>query len=361
MTARAMLAALVVAVLLPVTGCGWPLQRLPEHRTGLVIRDVNRDRSERAARLRASVEAVVGERSYQRRSALEDAATEVTAAFGAIRGDTTKRLPYRIEVAWLDAIRARARTAGCDANWASQAAGLLAGKFENVELVIPGMHPEMPAIVVGAHYDSDTCESRGVNPGADDNASGVAALIELARMAADRPRARTIRFVAFTNEEEPFFHTAAMGSLVYARRLGGGVEAMLSLETLGYYVDDAGSQSTPAFASAVYDLSDTGNYVAVVGNHRSAALVGLVSDVLRHRARVPIEGFVAWAGIPGVAWSDHWSFWKIGVPAVMVTDTAPNRNRCYHRACDVPERLDYETLAEVVLGLDHVLDHLAGR
>lgn len=154
-----------------------------------------------------------------------------------------------------------------------------------------------------------------------------------------------------------------MGSLVYAQELADAripVAAMLSLETLGFYRDEAGSQDTLGLAGKIYGFPDTGNYVAVVGNHRSACLVERVSASLRDDTRVRVEGIAAWAGIPGIDWSDHWAFWRIGVPALMVTDTAPNRNRCYHRPCDRVDRLDYEKLAEVVAGLDHVLDALAG-
>ena len=373
MTGRGASTAMVAVVLLTVAGCCWPLTRFPEVRTGVAIREpdevcgVCEDREARARRLRSDVESIAFERSHQERAALERARATVERRLGALATPSgAVRLtthPYAIEVAWLDAIRRRATISKCADCWEDQERAMLEGEFHNVELVVTGSDPTAPAIVVGAHYDSDTCESKGVNPGADDNASGVAALIELARMAAPKQRARTIRFVAFTNEEEPFFHTPAMGSLVYARALENAeipVAAMLSLETLGFYSDEAGSQDTFGLAGKIYGLPDTGNYVALVANHRSADLVERVSLVLRDETRVRVEGIAAWAGIPGVDWSDHWSFWQIGAPALMVTDTAPNRNRCYHRPCDRHDRLDYAKLAEVVAGLDRVLDDLAG-
>jgi len=372
MTVRAAWAAVAAGILLTTAGCGLLLRRFPEIRTDVAIREgsescgVRRAREDRAERLRRDVEAIAFERSHRRRVELDRARGYVEAKLEdvATTNDTIRLAthPYAIEVRWLDAIRRRADVSGCADCWEDQKREMLEGEFHNVELVVPGHDPDAPEIVVGAHYDSDTCESKGVNPGADDNASGVAALIELARMAAEKQRARTIRFVAFTNEEEPFFHTPAMGSLVYARGLADAdvpVAAMLSLETLGFYSDEAGSQDTLGIAGKIYDLPDTGNYVALVADHRSACLVERVSAVMRDETLVRVEGIAAWAGIPGVDWSDHWSFWQIGVPAVMVTDTAPNRNRCYHRPCDRPDRLDYPKLAEVVAGLDRVLDDLA--
>jgi len=354
-------------------GCGWLLTRYPEFRVDVAIREadetpaVREDRRARAQRLQDDVEAIAFERSHRKRKELERARGIIEQrlrSFATADGKVELVThAYPIEVGWLEDIRRRAHDAGCVDSWNEQKREMLDGVFHNIELVVRGTEPKAPAIVVGAHYDSDACESKGVNPGADDNASGVAALIELASMAAAKPRARTIRFVAFTNEEEPFFHTPAMGSLVYACALTDAevpVAAMLSLETLGFYADEAGSQDTLGLlGKLIFGLPDTGNYVAVVGNHRSASLVERVSAGLRGDTKVRVEGIAAWAGIQGIDWSDHWSFWQIGVPALMITDTAPNRNRCYHRPCDRPDRLDYGKLAEVVAGLHRVLDGLA--
>jgi hypothetical protein len=210
-------------------------------------------------------------------------------------------------------------------------------------------------LVVGAHYDTVLG-----SPGANDNGSGVAATLALARRFVGRQPARTVRFVLFVNEEPPFFQTETMGSLVYARecrRRGDNIVAMFSLETIGCYSDQPGSQQYPWPLSAVYP--STGNFIAFVGNTASEPLVKQVVESFRRNARFPSEGGALPGIIPGVGWSDHWSFWQVGYPALMVTDTAPFRYAHYHTAEDTPDKLDYQRTARVVVGLDQVLDELA--
>lgn len=209
-------------------------------------------------------------------------------------------------------------------------------------------------VVVGAHYD--TCYD---TPGADDNATGVAALLELARALREVELRRTLRLVAFVAEEPPHFGTDDMGSRRYAalcRERGDRVVAMLCLETLGYYSSAPGSQRYPAPLDLLYP--DTGDFVAFVGNLRSRGLVRRAIGAFREAAVAPSEGIAAPALLPGIAWSDHWSFWREGFPAVMVTDTAPFRNPNYHGGADLPGSLDLERLALVVLGLERVLREL---
>ncbi len=209
-------------------------------------------------------------------------------------------------------------------------------------------------VVIGAHYDS----VRGA-PGANDNGSGVAAVLALARrMASDRPQ-KTLRFVAFVNEEPPYFQTADMGSLVYAKAAkanGDKISAMLSIETIGCYSDAEGSQHYPAPFSLLYP--STGNFIAFVGNTESAELVKQIVGKFRNDVRFPSEGAAVLGSIEGVGWSDHWSFWEAGYPALMVTDTAPFRYRWYHTAEDTPDKLDYEKTARVVEGLEIVVRDL---
>jgi len=203
-------------------------------------------------------------------------------------------------------------------------------------------------VVVGAHYDS----VRGA-PGANDNGSGVAAMLELARAARDWRPARTWRFVAFVNEEPPFFRTGEMGSRVHAERAkarGERIVAMYSLETIGYYSDAPGSQRYPFPFSAFYP--DRGNFVAFVANLPSRALLHRTIAAFRAHAEFPSEGAAAPAWIPGVDWSDQWSFWREGYPAVMLTDTAPYRYPYYHTPLDTPDKVDYDRLARVVRGLE---------
>jgi hypothetical protein len=229
--------------------------------------------------------------------------------------------------------------------------------MNNFEAVLPGHGAAEEIIVVGAHYDSVAdC------PGADDNASGVAAMLELARLLAGTALPRTVRFVAFANEEAPFFYGDEMGSNLYAARAqaqGERIEAMLSLETLGYFTDQPGSQQYPFPFSLFYP--DTGNFIGFVGNLSSRPLVRKAVGVFRASTAFPSEGVAAPSGIEGIHWSDHWSFWEAGYPAIMVTDTAPFRYPYYHEASDTPQQLDYSGMARVTGGLAEVVAVLASQ
>lgn len=225
----------------------------------------------------------------------------------------------------------------------------------NVEAVRPGATAAAEIVVVGAHYDSVIG-----SPGANDNASGVAALLEIGRLLRARSHGRTVRLVAFVNEEPPWFTGEDMGSLRYARRCrerGENVVAMLSLETIGYYSDARRSQAYPAPLGLVYP--DTGNFIGVVGDVRSRALVRAVAAAFRRHSDVPCEAAAVPGFIPGVGWSDHWAFWRSGYRAVMVTDTALYRYPAYHTHDDTPEKLDYDRLARVVAGLAEAVLELA--
>jgi hypothetical protein len=224
----------------------------------------------------------------------------------------------------------------------------------NLEVVIRGASANADIVVVGAHYDS----AFGT-PGANDNATGVACLLELARRFAHVRAAHELRLVWFTNEEPPYFQTKNMGSYNYAQAMISerrNILAMVSLETLGYYTDMSGTQQYPGAVSAFFP--STGNFVAFVGNDDSAELVRRSIGAFRSTTRFPSEGISLSGDLQGIGWSDHWSFWKIGVPAIMITDTAPFRYRHYHRKSDTPERLDYLRLARVTLGLEHVVREL---
>lgn len=239
---------------------------------------------------------------------------------------------------------------------AAQAYDVHGIKVENLEAVLPGSSDRALVVVVGAHYDSvPRC------PGANDNGSGVAAVLELARRFAGHPRPHTIRFVAFVNEEPPWFQTKDMGSLVYAmaaKRRGDRITAMLSLETIGYYTNERKSQRYPAPLNLL--LPDIGNFVGFVSNGRSAGVLRRSLRAFRARTTFPARGAAVPSSIPGIGWSDHWSFWQAGYPAVMVTDTAPFRYPWYHTAHDTPDKISSERLTQVVNGLEHVVHVLAG-
>lgn len=228
---------------------------------------------------------------------------------------------------------------------------------QNLEIELPGTTAPQEIVVVGAHYDTVPG-----GPGANDNGSGIAALLEIARLLAGKSHDRTLRLVAFTNEEQPFSNTDEMGSRVYAERSrerGEQVAAMLSLETIGFYTGQAASQRYPFPFSYFYP--DTGNFVGFVGNLPSWRLVRQAVGAFRASTAFPSEGVAAPAWVGGVGWSDHASFWQAGYPAIMVTDTAFFRYRHYHDATDTPEKLDYTGLARVTRGLVNVAVSLASR
>jgi hypothetical protein len=204
-------------------------------------------------------------------------------------------------------------------------------------------------IVVGAHYDTVPG-----TPGADDNASGVAVLIELAAMKVP------VRFVAFANEEPPYFYGDQMGSWAWAKRArerGEKIRAMFSLEMLGFYRDAPGSQRYPFPLGFFYP--DRADFIAFVGDLGARSLVHRSIKAFREKAMFPSEGVAAPSFIPGVTWSDHWSFRRHGYPAIMITDTAFNRYPHYHLPSDTPDKLDYERMARLTLGLAAMLRELA--
>jgi len=225
----------------------------------------------------------------------------------------------------------------------------------NLEVTISGSAAASEIVLVGAHYDTVPG-----SPGADDNASGVAAILELARSLREAEPARTIRLVAFVNEEPPFFFWGEMGSKVYAkaaRARGDDIRVMLSLEMLGCYSDEKGSQGYPPLLKYFYPTQ--GDYIAFVSNIRSRHALRGVFEAFRASSDFPAEKLAAPALVPGIGWSDQLSFWREGYPAAMVTDTAFHRYRHYHLPTDTPEKLDYARMAQVVEGLARTLDSLA--
>ncbi|MGH8710006.1 MAG: M20/M25/M40 family metallo-hydrolase [Burkholderiales bacterium] len=234
-----------------------------------------------------------------------------------------------------------------------QAEGL---SCDNIEVVVPGGLRNSEIIIAGAHYDTVPG-----SPGADDNASGVAGVIEIARLLRDAHPARTIKLVAFVNEEEPFFFFGEMGSKVYAeaaRGRGDDIRVMLSLEMLGCYTDEPGSQAYPPFLRWFYP--DRGNFIGFVSNLSSRHVLHETAAAFREHSDFPAEHLASPAFVPGVAWSDHLSFWRAGYPAVMVTDTAFYRYPHYHRASDTPDKIRYAEMARVVQGLAKAIAALAG-
>jgi len=223
----------------------------------------------------------------------------------------------------------------------------------NIIAYLEGFDPTKPVHLLGAHYDTVTG-----TPGADDNASAVAVLIECARLVAeDGTKGRNTLFVAFSAEEPPAFGTSLMGSRVFVRSLeesGWNIDGALVLEMVGYYTDEPKSQKIP-ISLKLKGFSTTGNFIAIIGSGKSKKLVQeIVSSVERAGKGLPVENLtVPGSGylIPETRLSDNASFWDAGIPAVMITDTSFFRNPHYHMRSDTSDTLDYFSMAKLTLGL----------
>jgi hypothetical protein len=230
------------------------------------------------------------------------------------------------------------------------------GTSDNIIAEVTGTNTPEKIIIIGAHYDSVVH-----SPGANDNASAVAVMMALAATFVNQPQPKTVRFVAFANEEPPFFKTENMGSYAYAARsrdLGEDITAMMALDGLGFFSDEPGSQSYP-FPGIGLMYPDKANFIGFVTRLRDTSLLNRVTREFQEHATIPAEGAALPGFIPGVSWSDHWSFWQHGYSAFLVTDTLLFRDPYYHTSSDTPERLDYESMARVTVGLQKVIEMLA--
>lgn len=320
----------VVAVLVFAYGAIRFMTVMPgaSHRGALPAQTPGERSAEEALRRHVRVLAgEIGERNLWRPTALEAAAEYITSE---LRRSGLEVRPHPYDV--------------------------LGTAVKNLEAERRGTAAPEEIVVVGAHYDSIAgC------PAANDNASGVAAMLEIARLLRDARCGRTIRYVAFVNEEPPFFFTRNQGSVVYARRCRerrDRIVAMYSLETIGCYLDGPGTQQYPFPLGLFYP--DVGNFIAFVGNLSSRRLVRRSIAAFRRHTPFPSEGAAAPGYLPGIFWSDHWAFWRQGYHALMVTDTAPFRYPHYHAAEDTADKIDYERMARVVVGLADVVREIAG-
>jgi Zn-dependent M28 family amino/carboxypeptidase len=225
----------------------------------------------------------------------------------------------------------------------------------SVELAPPGATAATPTLVIGAHYDSADDA-----PGANDNGSGSAAVLELARLLKDVPLTdKRLRLVLFVNEEPPYDRTPDMGSYRYAKSLkdaGEKVIGMISLETIGAFSDAPGTQKYPFPFDLIFP--NVANFVAFVALPGGRSFLHDVVGSFRNHAQFPTIGGTAPDFVDGIGWSDHWSFWMFGYPAIMVTDTALFRYRHYHQATDTPDKVDYDKLARITLGLEQTVRDL---
>lgn len=280
-------------------------------------------------RLQAHVQKLagdIGERNVLRPAALDDAALYVEAEWSR-QGYSVERQTY-------------------------QAAGV---RCANLEVTRNGDARQGDILLIGAHYDS-VIDS----PGANDNASGVAAMLEISRLFAVAEPAMTVRFVAFANEEPPFFMTKQQGSMVYAkaaRNRGDNITLMATLETIGWYSNRPGSQKYPPLFNLFYP--NCGNFIGIVSDFGSKAAMQRLAAAFKTHSKFPLQTAATFRFIPGVSWSDHRSFWRHGYRAVMITDTAPYRYPHYHAASDTPDKLIYPEFARVTLGLSEAFLEIA--
>jgi Zn-dependent M28 family amino/carboxypeptidase len=220
--------------------------------------------------------------------------------------------------------------------------------YSNVIGEVKGSNPDKKELlIIGAHYDTAVG-----TPGADDNASGIAGLVELARLTTLGPAVRTIRFVAFSLEEPPVFGTQDMGSYVYAEQVaqeGVKVYGMISLEMIGYFCEEKGCQAYPPGVGWLFP--DQGNFISFVGNLSSRSFTHRVRKSFVKASNFPVETLNTFSSITGVDFSDHRNFWGFGFDAFMITDTAFNRNRNYHEFEDTWEKLDFKRMNQVITGL----------
>ncbi|MDP2654276.1 MAG: M28 family peptidase [Candidatus Omnitrophota bacterium] len=306
-------AILVVGLLVLATTRGWqPSLKNPPPLTHSQIDSM--------ARLQKSVRhfsVAIGNRNYRSIASLDRTAEDIAKALRA--------LGYQVEI------------------FPYQTLGMT---FKNILATDPLRSPELPRILVSAHYD--TC----FNPGADDNASGVAGMLELARLVKDQDLPANVQFAAFVNEEPPFFRTEHMGSRVFLKdhkERVKGLSGVITLEMIGYFSDRPFSQEYYPLLGPFYP--NRADFITVIGNYASRDLLGRVKKSFQAHRQITVASIIAPEFLPGVTYSDHWSFWREGIPAVMVTDTAFMRNPHYHKLSDLPETLDYERMARVIHGL----------
>jgi Zn-dependent M28 family amino/carboxypeptidase len=321
---------LVVVALAAMVFAAWYMLFVPGRAHKGPLQEATAEERDAARRLRAHVTAIASEpHNVRHHAALERAAAYIENAL--------EDLGYALD----------------------RQVFIVAGRsVRNIEAtrVARGGEASAATLIVGAHYDSYEDA-----PGANDNGTGVAAVLELARELKDlQPRRTPLRFVLFVNEEPPYFRTADMGSWRYAKRLSERrerVRGMISLETLGAFSDAPGSQRYPAPFGLIFP--STANFIAFVGLPGARGFLHEVIASFRRHTAFPTIGGVAPDLVPGIGWSDHWAFQKLGFPGIMITDTALYRYPHYHLPSDTADKVDYVKLARIMRGLAKVVRDLA--
>lgn len=352
--------AITIAGLTALAGCFIAYWTLPSY--GGTIEPLTADQKQLASRLRAHIKMLssdIGARSLTKNpGGLERAATYIEENFSAA-GFKPARQTYSVSGYFNDGLWGATHATQSTANIIVAIPGTNIGANSGTNLEsIKASDKSSEIIVIGAHYDAvQDC------PGANDNGSGVAAMLEIAKALAKEKFPRTIRFVAFTNEEPPFFRSDDMGSYRYAKACkerGDNIVAMLSLETIGYYSDKPDSQRFPVAALAML-YPKTGNFLTFIGNLDSRNLLTKCADSFIAAAKFPTQTLAAPPELSGVDFSDQLSFWRVGYPGIMVTDTAPYRYPHYHTNEDTADKINYDCLARVTDGLKKVVRDLASK
>jgi hypothetical protein len=225
---------------------------------------------------------------------------------------------------------------------------VVAGRqVSNLEIEIPGRTAPSQIVIVSAQHDTLVG-----SPGANNNASGEAVLLKLSELLRGHQADRTIRLVSFTTEEDPWFGTKDMGSYHYARRCrerGEDVRVMMSLDAIGYYLHEPGTQRLPFPFSALYP--DRGDFLAFIGNIPSRAMVTAATRGFHKGSAFPIQAGLSPEWVKGASWSDHSSFWRFGYRAIQITDTGGFRSPFHTNAGDTMEKIDYRALARITFGM----------
>lgn len=277
----------------------------------------------------------IGERNMRTEGSMEAAVDYIDEVLRSA-GHTPERHRYEFSDHW------RGRLTGNSA--------------DNLIIELPGTVRPDEIVIIGTHYDSVPG-----SPGANGSASGVAVLLELAQAFRDRPQPQTLRFIAFANGKAPFYMTDDMGSYVYATRsrvLEEYITAMIAIDGVGYYSNQPRSQHYPLPGMGLL-YPHRGNFIGFITRLRDTALMHKALGAFREAGTLPSEGAALPAGIPVTGWSDHWSFWQYNYRALVVTDTMHQRYPHFHGPGDTPDRLDYDRMARLTLGLPGVIEELA--
>ena len=291
----------------------------------------NNGQTRMMSRLQAHVQLLagdIGERNVLHPAALNDAASYIESEWNR-QGYAVRQLAYEVS-------------------------GV---RCANLEIVRDGNTRRRQILLVGAHYDSVMG-----SPGANDNASGVAALLEISRKFAAIEPSMTVRFVAFVNEESPFFMSNQQGSMVYAksaRDRGDDIRLMASIETIGWYSNRPGTQRYPPLFNLFYP--NRANFIGMVSDFRSGVAMRRLAQAFRAHSDFPLQTAATFRLVPGVSWSDHRSFWRQGYHALMITDTAFYRYLHYHANDDTPDKLAYLEFSQVTLALCAAFMDIAQR